>query len=63
MISGLAGFRRLRWTERSDRDLQTSAHLTRTALEAGTNLDAVRGDVLRIVFARANTERAEATRP
>jgi hypothetical protein len=44
--------------EHSNRDLQ-SAQLTRIALEADTGHDAVRGDVLRIVFARADTERAE----
>jgi methyl-accepting chemotaxis protein len=57
----LAGFRGLQSAEHSVRDLQTSAHLTRTALEADMGHDAVRGDVLRIVFARAEPERAEAT--
>ncbi|MCA2212521.1 methyl-accepting chemotaxis protein [Jidongwangia harbinensis] len=60
LVSAAVGVRGLTAAERDARDLQTSAHLTRTALEADMAHDAIRGDVLRVFVATTSAERAEA---
>ncbi|WP_172890762.1 methyl-accepting chemotaxis protein [Actinoplanes derwentensis] len=60
VISTMVGIRGLGKAQDNARDLQTSAQLTRTALEADMAHDAIRGDVLRGVFSRGATDRAEA---
>jgi methyl-accepting chemotaxis protein len=61
VVCALVGISGLSRAENSTRDLQTSAQLTRTALEADMAHDAIRGDVLRILSARTETERSEAS--
>ena len=62
MVCAAVGISGLAAAERSARALQTSALLTRTALEADMAHDAIRGDVLRVLVARTDAERAEPTR-
>jgi methyl-accepting chemotaxis protein len=59
-VSTLVGINGLGKAQHSARDLQTSAQLTRTALEADMAHDAIRGDVLRAMFASAEAEQSEA---
>ena len=59
-VSTLVGISGLGKAERSARVLQTSAQLTRTALEADMAHDDIRGDVLRVLFSRTQGERSEA---
>ncbi|HWS35712.1 MAG TPA: methyl-accepting chemotaxis protein [Actinoplanes sp.] len=60
VISTVVGISGLGKAEQSARALQVSAQLTRTALEADMAHDAIRGDVLRALFAASAAERAEA---
>jgi methyl-accepting chemotaxis protein len=60
LVSTVVGIVGLTAAERSARDLQSAAHLTRTALEADMAHDAIRGDVLRVFVATTDAERAEA---
>nr|BFE78692.1 hypothetical protein GCM10020093_012930 [Planobispora longispora] len=54
------GVGELRLAEDRARDLETSAHMTRMALEADMAHDAIRGDVLRTMVTTDDAERARA---